>query len=134
MKNKPFEMCLLFDFYGDILTDKQRELFDLYYNEDLSLAEISEHVGITRQGVRDGIVRAEHTLTEMENKLRLVARYGRIPSQLEDLERDLHQIQLTNNTKYRSPDLAVLLDRMGHVLQEMQGGHEAPTDGDDYGI
>ena len=53
MKNKPFEMCLLFDFYGEMLTDKQKEMFDLYYNEDLSLAEISEHVGITRQGVRD---------------------------------------------------------------------------------
>ena len=58
MKNKTFEMCMLFDFYGDILTEKQRKLFDLYYNDDLSLAEISEHVGITRQGVRDGILRA----------------------------------------------------------------------------
>ena len=48
MKNKTFEMCMLFDFYGDILTDKQKELFDLYYNDDLSLAEISEHMGITR--------------------------------------------------------------------------------------
>ena len=62
MKNKPLEMCLLFDFYGEMLTEKQKETFDLYYNEDLSLAEISEHVGITRQGVRDIIVRAERTL------------------------------------------------------------------------
>ena len=66
MKNKTFEMCMLFDFYGDILTDKQKELFDLYYNDDLSLAEISEHMGITRQGVRDGIMRAEHTLRATE--------------------------------------------------------------------
>ena len=69
MKNKTFEMCMLFDFYGDILTDKQKELFDLYYNDDLSLAEISEHMGITRQGVRDGIMRAEHTLRATEEKL-----------------------------------------------------------------
>ena len=68
-------MCLLFDSYGDMLTDKQRELFDLYYNEDLSLSEIAEHAGITRQGVRDAIVRAEHTLRQVEDKLGLVARY-----------------------------------------------------------
>ena len=55
MKGKPLEMSLLFDFYGETLTEKQRELFDLYYNEDLSLAEIAEHAGITRQGVRDSI-------------------------------------------------------------------------------
>ena len=59
MKGKPLEMSLLFDFYGETLTEKQRELFDLYYNEDLSLAEIAEHAGITRQGVRDSIKRRD---------------------------------------------------------------------------
>ena len=66
MKHDHLELCLLFDFYGEMLTDKQRELFDLYYNEDLSLSEIAEHAGITRQGVRDAVVRAEHTLTALE--------------------------------------------------------------------
>ena len=50
MKNQTYRMTMLFDFYGDILTDRQRELFDLYYNEDLSLAEIAENCGISRQG------------------------------------------------------------------------------------
>ena len=58
MKATPLEMSLLFDFYGETLTEKQRELFDLYYNEDLSLSEIAEHAGITRQGVRDSIKRS----------------------------------------------------------------------------
>lgn len=119
MKNKPFEMCLLFDFYGDILTAKQRELFDLYYNEDLSLAEISEHAGITRQGVRDAVVRAEHTLRDTEQKLGLVARYGRIESNLENLATDLREIHLININKYRNPDLARLVSRMEKNLSSM---------------
>ena len=52
---KNLRVTVLFDFYGDMLTDKQKEVVDLYYNEDLSLAEIAAHSGITRQGVRDSI-------------------------------------------------------------------------------
>ena len=82
MKGKPLEMSLLFDFYGETLTEKQRELFDLYYNEDLSLAEIAEHAGITRQGVRDSIKRAEGTLLEMEERLGLARRFQEIQKAL----------------------------------------------------
>ena len=89
MKGKPLEMSLLFDFYGETLTEKQRELFDLYYNEDLSLAEISEHAGITRQGVRDSIKRAEHARREMEEKLGLGARYGGTERCAEDLSQQV---------------------------------------------
>ena len=66
MDQKAFHMTLLFDFYGDLLTDRQKEFYDLYHNEDLSLAEIAENAGITRQGVRDVLVRAENTLEELE--------------------------------------------------------------------
>ena len=77
MKANPLEMTLLFDFYGELLTDKQRDFFDLYYNNDYSLSEIAENVGITRQGVRDIINRAGIILRNMEDKLGLVARAGR---------------------------------------------------------
>lgn len=69
MFEKDFKIGYLLDFYGEILTDKQRDAIDLYYNEDLSLAEIAEHAGITRQGVRDAIKRGEEILIEMEDKL-----------------------------------------------------------------
>ena len=72
MKNQAYRMALLYDFYGDMLTDRQKEFYDLYYNEDLSLAEIAENYGITRQGVRDVIVRAEAILTELEDKTGII--------------------------------------------------------------
>ena len=50
---------MLFDSYGELLTEKQREVVECYYNEDLSLAEIAEEKGITRQGVRDAIKHGE---------------------------------------------------------------------------
>lgn len=74
MKNQTYRMTMLFDFYGEILTDRQKEFFDLYYNEDLSLAEIAENYGISRQGVRDVIVRAEAAMTELEDKTGLIRR------------------------------------------------------------
>lgn len=49
MKNQTYRMTMLFDFYGELLTDRQKEFFDLYYNEDLSLAEIAENAGISRR-------------------------------------------------------------------------------------
>ena len=75
MKNKAYRMAMLFDFYGDLLTERQREFYDLYYNEDLSLAEIAENYGISRQGVRDVIVRAEAAMTEIEDKTHIIRRF-----------------------------------------------------------
>lgn len=85
MKSQAYRMAMLYDFYGDVLTDRQKEFYDLYYNEDLSLGEIAENYGITRQGVRDVIVRAEAILTELEDKTGLIKRFHTMHSQLEQL-------------------------------------------------
>ena len=77
------------DFYGELLTDKQREYFDLHYNEDLSLAEIAALTGISRQGVWDIIKRAEATLKEIEAKTGLVARFAARREALADIENRL---------------------------------------------
>lgn len=122
MKNKPLEMCLLFDFYGEMLTDKQKEMFDLYYNEDLSLAEISEHAGITRQGVRDSIVRAEHTLRDMEQRLGLVARYGGIDSKIDSMRGDVHRLRLINANQLHNPEISRVLARLDDNLRAIADG------------
>ncbi len=86
MKNQAYRMAMLFDFYGDLLTDRQKEFYDLYYNEDLSLAEIAENYGISRQGVRDVIVRAEAAMSEVEEKTHLIRRFHRMQEQLSALD------------------------------------------------
>ena len=75
---KNLEVTLLTDYYGDMLTENQRKFLDYYYNDDLSLSEIAENEGITRQGVRDAIKRAETQLFDMEKKLGFAARSRRI--------------------------------------------------------
>ena len=84
--DKTLEMSLLFDFFGDLLTDKQRECFRSYYEDDLSLSEIAEIAGISRQGVRDMLVRTEATLREFETKTGVVARFCDMQSRLAALE------------------------------------------------
>ena len=86
MKSDTYYMTMLYDFYGNLLTDKQKDLFDLYYNEDLSLSEIADNIGITRQGVRDGIMRSELLLRNTEDKLGLVKRYSNIQGSLDSIQ------------------------------------------------
>ncbi len=73
---KELHFVLLLDCYGDLLTDHQRNIMELYYCEDLSLAEIGQPLGITRQAVRALIKRAEAQLTEYEEKLGFAERLG----------------------------------------------------------
>ena len=96
MKNQTYRMTMLFDFYGELLTDRQKEFFDLYYNEDLSLAEIAEIAGITRQGVRDSIKRGEMTLRELDEKLDMANKLNAMQESLEQIDEYLDKIELYN--------------------------------------
>ncbi len=71
---KNMNVALLYDFYGEVLTEKQRDMIEQYYHQDLSLSEIAENVGISRQGVRSSVKRAEQQLFEMEERLGLAFR------------------------------------------------------------
>ena len=91
--SKDLNVTLLFDFYRNMLTEKQIDVIDLYYNEDLSLAEISEHLGITRQGVRDNIKRAEAIMKETEENLGLVNRYISIKNIALQIGKEVEEIE-----------------------------------------
>ena len=75
MENSPVSQVLLLDFYGELLTEKQKKYCDLHWNEDYSLAEIAELGGLSRQGVWDILRRAEALLRDMEEKTGIVKRY-----------------------------------------------------------
>ena len=93
MDDRTLLMTMLFDFFGDLLTEKQREYFDLYHNEDLSLSEIAEKAGISRQGVYDIITRAEKSLVEIEEKTLIVNRWNETLTELERAESLARQLQ-----------------------------------------
>ena len=76
---------MLLDFYGELLTEKQRQCYDLHYNEDLSLAEIAEQSGISRQAVWDNIRRAEAALQDIEEKTGLIRRFQETRRTLDEL-------------------------------------------------
>ena len=120
MKNQAYRMALLYDFYGDMLTDRQKEFYDLYYNEDLSLAEIAENCGITRQGVRDVIVRAEAILTELEDKTGIVRRFLRMKEQFVRMESDVDAISRRNEDRWQDEALEGLCASLKSTLAQLE--------------
>ena len=82
---KNIEVSLLFDFYGALLKPSGRQAIDLYYNDDLSLAEIAAQTGITRQGVRDSIKRCEQQLFDFEKKLGLFRQFQTLRQGLDEI-------------------------------------------------
>ena len=85
--SKDLSVNLLMDFYQELLTEKQKEALNLYYDNDFSLAEIAEHMDISRQGVRDFIKRGEKQLYDFEEALGLTERFGCIMKEVENIEK-----------------------------------------------
>ena len=82
---KDLSISILIDFYGEMLTQKRYDALDMYYNQDLSLSEIADECGISRQGVRDSIKHGEAQLAELEEKMGLAKRFLEISSYIEEL-------------------------------------------------
>lgn len=79
---KDLSIAVLMDFYGGMLTDKRYDVLDMYYNQDMSLAEIAAELDISRQGVRDAIKHGERQLAELEEKLGLARRFADIQKRI----------------------------------------------------
>ena len=80
------EQTLLYDFYGELLTERQQQVYESVVLEDYSLSEVAEDLGISRQGVHDMIRRCNHTLEEYENKLHLVDKFLNIRKQIKSIK------------------------------------------------
>lgn len=103
---KNVEVSLLLDFYGELLKPSCKQAVDLYYNEDLSLSEIADQMGITRQGVRDNIKRSEVQLFEFEEKLALLKRFVHLEKGLDNIANLSRQITEISDDK----DIKLLAD------------------------
>ncbi len=119
MGNQPYEMAMLFDFYSEVLTPRQREFFDLYHNEDLSLGEIAQNSGITRQGVRDVIVRAENILADLEEKTGIISRFHTMQGQIQQLEALANSLNTYAN-KQGDGHLATLSQEISALVAQLQ--------------
>ena len=92
MQKSRLRQTMLLDLYGDLLTEKQRECYDLHYNEDLSLSEIAEQLSISRQGVWDNIRRAETALEEYEEKTQLRERLDSVREKIGRIRKECEKI------------------------------------------
>lgn len=99
---KDLHFTMLLDVYGALLTEKQRETLDFYYNDDLSLGEISEETGITRQGVMNCIKKCEQRLLELEEQLGLVKRFTELKEDIDKLEFIVSDICISDEKSRRN--------------------------------
>jgi len=123
MLEKLERLILLYDFYGPLLTDRQKQAIELHYEADLGLTEIAQQMGITRQGVYDLIKRTENALEEYESRLRLAARFQEDRKRIERAYRILDQAGNRNQ-----PWVGEMLKILAEVLET-----DNPAEGSDAG-
>ncbi len=111
------KITLLFDFYGELLTIKQKQVFSMHYQDDLSFTEIGEELAITRQGVHDQLKRTEKILLGYEEKLKLVERFLHQQKALEKMQTMLASLTF-QPTKENQATFAKLTDLLNEILDD----------------
>lgn len=105
MFEKNLELSFLLDFYGGLLKDRVREVMNLYFNEDLSLTEIGENLGISRQGAQSIVKRGERELSEYEEKLGLAKRFLKLRAMAEELEKAASGEEISEDLRAKTAEL-----------------------------
>ena len=113
MFEKNLNMGYLLDFYGEVLSEKKRNVLDWYYNGDLSLSEIAEEIGISRQGVRDIIKKTEEELLFYEERLGLAGKAKKAAESIKKAIEQLEKIEGAENVRGELESLAELLNKKG---------------------
>lgn len=117
--SKNLAIADLLDLYGDMLTEKQKDVMELYYDQDLSLAEIAEHEEITRQGVRDSIKRGEAYLLELEEKLHFAEKFKRLVEVTDEITARCNEIERIN----RGFTFSQFIDENAKTVRQLLNGY-----------
>lgn len=117
---KNLEMALLIDIYSSVLTQKQREMLELYYYEDLSLAEIAENCGISRQGVRDAIKRGEAVILDLEEQLGCAKKQKLLLQMRDRIAHNAKDIKIYNDKLSYSEHIERAADDILAALDEIE--------------
>lgn len=122
---KSMEFSYLLDFYGEMLTDKQRTVMEQYYNEDLSLAEIADNLSISRQGVRDAIKHSEAILLQLEQAVGVATRHKALTRQVDRLQILAKQLRFNNReNRLTSIQVEQISAEMLEILEQMETQEE----------
>lgn len=106
MFEKNLEINYLLDFYGEVLSERRRTVLEMYYNDDLSLAEIALDIGISRQGVRDIIKKSEEELIYLEEKLGLLKKFRSLQKKADELLKSIEISDASQEVKDKVSDFA----------------------------
>ena len=108
------EISLLYDFYGELLTERRKEVMRLYHEENYTLSEIADELGISRQGVHDALKTAERTLAEYEAKLGLVERFAESRNAVTDIKKRMEKIAAAH------PELADEISGIEQSIEKLE--------------
>ena len=111
MFEKNLELGYLLDFYGELLSERKRTVMDMYYNEDLSLAEIAAEIGISRQGARDIIKKSEEELIFFEEKLGLAKKLQGVSQKVNELKTTSCKLDLPQDFREKLDELISIVEK-----------------------